>query len=262
MDTDDQEDPKADVVTDVSDFLLRYKAVLLATLAKDIQIHDENLDLRGVSKKSESEMLLMGEELLLSQCEKSAGHSSSILSSCLEVLVKQKIVSVKGVLQWILSPDDETKMKTLALHGWWNLASLAVRLAIDEFVSNKISLTDSDGGDISMIIDTVGDDEGGDVATPSARRIKKVMDFVSPLLGFASDSVSALLRELNDDKKLTHYEVDLKEGLKFLFRSITSHTISILAADELVKAAAENHIIEVEAGVAKCGFDEMLVSAL
>lgn len=263
MDDDDQEDLlNVDIVADVTDFLMRYKPVLLACLAKDIKIHDENLDLRGVSKKIESEMVLMGEEYILSQCQKVAGFSTSILTSCLEVLVKQKIVSAKGVLQWIFSSEDEKRIEALASHGWWTFASLAVRLAIDDFVSDRITLMESDGGDISMIIDTGGDGEGGNAGTPSARRIKKVTDFISPLLGFASDRVHALLRPSQDDKNLTHFEADLKEGLKFLIRSITSYTILTLTEDETVKKTAENPALEVETWVAKCSFDEKLLAAL
>ena len=87
-------------------------------------------------------------------------------------------------------------------------------------------------------------------------------DFISPLLGFASDRVHALLRPSQDDKNLTHFEADLKEGLKFLIRSITSYTILTLTEDETVKKTAENPALEVETWVAKCSFDEKLLAAL
>ena len=261
-DETEDEDPKADIVSDITDFLSRYKSVLLAAMAKDIQIHDENLDLRGVSKKSEREMVLTGEVYILMQCQKVTGFSPVILSTCVEVLVKQKVVSADGVLQWMLGGEDQKIIEALASHGWWNLASTAIRHAMDDFVSDRIALMESDGGDISMIIDTGVDDEGGNVGTPSARRMKKVIDFVSPLLEYASGRVHALCVHSKNPQKLSHHEVDLKEGLKYLFRSITSHTNSTLKEDDTVRATTDSPQVEVETYMAKCAFDEKLLSGL
>ena len=263
-DDDDEDDLKVDVVPDITDHLIRYKGVLLATMAKDIQVHEENLDLRGESKLNESELILMGEEYILAQCHKLAGYSSATLTTCIEVLVREKIVSAKGVLRWTLGADGGMGNESLASHGWWNFASLAVHVAIDDLVSDRISLMDSDGADISMIIDSGRDDEVGNSGTPSARRLKKVTDFVYPFLQYASDRVKSLLSELKEDKKLLHYEADLKEGLKFFVRYVSYHVTSALKKDDTVKETTElgGPTLQVETWVAKCAFDDCIASAL
>lgn len=252
------------MITDITDYLKRFKSVILASMAKDIQVHEVNLDLRGESKKSESEMVLMGEEYILRICDNLAGFSSPLFKTCIELLMKQKIVSAKGVLRWIFGADGERGNEALASHGWWNMASTAIRLAIDDFISDRIALMDSDGTDIGMIIDTGGDDEGGNSGTPSARRMKKVTEFVSPLLQYASERVHTLLKLLKEEKKLSHYEADLKEGLKILVRSIIAHLVTTLKDDDTVKATTElgGPSLEVETWVAKCAFDESMLAAL
>lgn len=263
-DEDDEEDPKVDVVTDITDYLVRYKPVLLATMAKDIQVHDENLDLRGESKKSESELILMGEEYMLLQCQKLTGYSSATLTTCVEVLAKEKIVSVKGVLRWLLGAEGGKGNESIASRGWWNYASLALHLAVDDLASDKISLMDGDGSDIGMIIDSRKDDGDGNSGTPSSRRIKMVTDFVSPLLQYASDRVKAILGELKDEKELSHFEADLKEGLKFFIRSVSRHIVSILKQDDIIKETTElgGPLLEVETWVTKCAYNEVIADTI
>jgi hypothetical protein len=258
MDTDEYvEDPKADVITDTMECLTRYKSVVLAALARDIQVYEENLDLQGESKKNESELMLLGDSYVLGQCQKIASYSSTILSMCLEFLVSSKVVSPKGVLQWILGSDGDEFNRELVANGWWNFATLAMRFAIDDFVNSKTRLFESDIGAIGMI-DDGGVDEGGP-NTPSLLRMKTLTDFVSPLLQYASDRIRSLLQDLKDDGKLSHYEADLKEGLKFFVRSVTVHAKRVLQNDETINGANNNVggvSLNVEKWVAKCAFDD------
>ncbi len=268
MDDHDDDDGKVDVVTDLADYVRRYKVAILAALAKDIQVHEENLDLRGESKKSENDMVLMGEVYVLRLCEKFTAFSSSVFFSCVEVLLRQKIVSAMGVLHWILGSENRgsTSEELCVTHSWWDFASLAVRLSVDNILSDSESLTGADGSEIGMIIDNVGDDDDdNNVGTPSARRMKKVTDFVSPLLLFASKRIhSAIINNGDSKRPLSHLEVDLREGLKYLVRSVSSHVASSLKNDDTVKATAElgGSSLEVEIWVAKCRFDESLLVSL
>jgi len=123
---------------------------------------------------------------------------------------------------------------------------------------------DGDGSDIGMIIDFGTDGEDGNSSTPSVRRIKKVTDFVSPLLQYASDRVKTLLGELKDAKKLSHLEADLKEGLKFFIRSTSRHVISTLKKDDTIKETTElgGSSLEVETWVSKCAYNECIAGAI
>jgi len=255
MDTDeDMEDPKADVVTDTIECLARYRSVLLAALAKDIQVHDENPDRRGESKKTESELMLFGDSYVLGQCQEIASYSSTIFSMCLEFLVSSKVVTAKGVLQWILGSDGEKFNREVIANGWWNFATLAMRLTVDDLLDSKKLLVESDTGTISMAIDAL-ENEGGNPSSPSVMRMKTLTDFVSPLLKFASDRIDLILNDLKDNTKLSHYEADLKEGLKFLVRCVTAHVKKVLENDEMIKGA-NGARGNVDSWVAKCAFDD------
>jgi MIF4G like. len=258
MDTDeDVEDPKADIITDTMECLTRYKALLLAALAKDIKVYEENLNLQGESSKSESELMLLGDSYVLGQCQKIASYSSVTLSMCLEFLVTSKVVSAKGVLQWILGSDGDGFNRELVSNGWWNFATLAMRFAIDDVLNSNTMLVESDMGAIGMTIDGRKDEEENHL-TSSQMRMKTITDFVSPLLQFASDRIGFILHELKEDSKLSHYEADLKEGLKFFVRSVTIYVKKVLQNDEIIKGTNTDVggvSLNVEAWVAKCAFD-------
>jgi len=264
-DTDDYS-PKEDVLTDIVFSLSRYRAVVLATLAKDVQVHEDNLDLRGETKKSETDILLTGEVYVLRQAEKLASYSSVVLQSCVETCVKHKIVSAMGVLWWVLDEGRQTGDDLHLLLGWWKFASLALQIGVDAALSGDGSTVQSlgtDGDDIGMIIDTGGDDGGGGASAglPSARRMKVATDYAAPLLNYASTRVRQLLADYANGrpegsrtKKMLPVEVDLVEGLKYLIRSTSGHIISVLKTDSVVKATTEfgGAVIEVENWVAKC----------
>jgi len=264
---------KEDVLTDIVDALSRYRSVIMATLAKDVQVHEENLDLRGETKKSEIDILLTGEVYVLRQCEKLASYSSVVLQSCVETCVKQKIVSVMGVLWWVLDEGNNRPTSDDDMHvvlGWWKLASSALQIGVDGVLSSSLSAVQSLGtdGGIGMIIDSGGDGIGdANAGLPSARRMKVVTDYAGPLLNYASSRVNKILTNDDQDsnsgtaisskpkkKQMLPVEVDLVEGLKYLIRSTSSYIISALKSDLVVKATTEfgGAVIEVENWVAKC----------
>eukprot|EP00554_Chaetoceros_debilis_P007330 CAMPEP_0194076708 /NCGR_PEP_ID=MMETSP0149-20130528/3472_1 /TAXON_ID=122233 /ORGANISM="Chaetoceros debilis, Strain MM31A-1" /LENGTH=1301 /DNA_ID=CAMNT_0038757541 /DNA_START=123 /DNA_END=4025 /DNA_ORIENTATION=- len=242
------DDGKSDDATDIADYFKRYKPAILAAMAKDIQAHEENLDLRGESKENESDMILLGEVYVLNLCENFTTFSSSLFLSCLETLLQEKIISAMGVLRWVLG--HESVINSTVPQGWWNFVSLSIRMSVDNDLSEDVSPMGTDGSDIGMIIDHGGGDDnesGNNAGTPSARRMKKVTDLVSPLLQFVSARVHSTLvaaaaagdTTTTTQKKLPHLIVDLREGLKYVIRSVSAHVVSTLKDDETVRATAE-----------------------
>jgi hypothetical protein len=239
--TDDEfiENPKEDIITDMIDLVDRYKSVILSCLAKDIQVFEENLDLRGETKVSSEDMLHMGESFILCQCEKICAFSYSIFSACVECFIRNKIISPKGVLMWCLGSNTTKRGAGSIGRSWWNIASFAVCLGVDNLLSESHSKLTAD---IGMIIDTVGDDESDEnMGTASARQIKKVNDFLVPLLQFASSQVNSSNQSNSTvtQKSINHSEADMKEGLKFLLRSTLNHAALSLRNDEIVKTSAD-----------------------
>eukprot|EP01083_Nonionella_stella_P253597 872456_1 len=259
------DDGKSDDATDIADYFKRYKPAILAAMAKDIQAHEENLDLRGESKENESDMILLGEVYVLNLCENFTTFSSSLFLSCLETLLQEKIISAMGVLRWVLGHESVITSTTVP-QGWWNFVSLSIRMSVDNDLSEDVSPMGTDGSDIGMIIDHGGGDDsesGNNAGTPSARRMKKVTDLVSPLLEFVSARVHSTLAAAaatttgdttsTAQKKLPHLNVDLREGLKYVIRSVSAYVTSTLKDDETVRATAElgGSSLEVENWVAK-----------
>ena len=155
-----EDDGKEDVLTDVGDAILRYRPVILATVARDVQVHEENLDLRGETKKDEGDMLIMGEMYILRQFETVLFYSRTVFNSFIEILVKHQIVSGMAVLRWALGDNMKDGDGSNLVFGWWNFASLAIRVYITNILSGNGVESGGFGpdGDIGMIIDSGGDD--------------------------------------------------------------------------------------------------------
>jgi hypothetical protein len=251
-----------DTLNDIEEILGRYKPILLATMTKDIQVHEEALDFQGEAKKNEGDILLAGETNILRQLQNVVSYSNVHLQFCVESCVRQGIVSAKSVISWVLgefSPEISNSA-TKILPGWWNLVSPALRAGVASLLSdddtNPSSLNAD--GDIGMIIDRGEVGDTTDTKTPSIRRMKKVTDFVTSLLNHASTLVDQLLNEIKsaDSKAFTHAEADLQEGLKYLSRSTKLHIATVLKKDSIVAGTNElgGAEVEVENWLAKCDF--------
>ena len=234
-------DPKEDVVTDIGDILPRYKTVILAAIAQDIRIQEENLDLQGETKKSESDMILSGEIFVLRQCESVLSYSTVILKSCIEVLVSNEVVSPKSVICWSIGGyEPETHLLNPIASGWWNFASSAVHIGLNKSMSHSGASGDMLSSDVGMIIDTGGDgDDDAKAATPSIRRMNSAIDYIKPLLRFTSHRIQKYFESTDLAETMTHEKADLSEGLKFFSRSLASHVKATLKEDEIVKATTE-----------------------
>ena len=252
-------DPKEDVLTDFGDILQRYKPVILATIAQDIKVHEENLDLRGESKKSESDMMLAAETFILHQCENVTCYSNAILESCVDMFLQNEIVSPKAVVNWSIGGGSDNSTPNPIVSGWWNFATSAARKGLDKLMSTDRSNVESLTGDIGMIIDTGGDEEDAKSATPSIRRMTKATEYMRPLIRFTTNRVSKFLEETYNDGntagKETHASADLKEGLKHFTRSVSSHLRVTLKQDPIVQSTTElgGPSLEVETFLANKG---------
>lgn len=137
---------------------------------------------------------------------------------------------------------------------------MAICQSVNNILNDDSSLVGAEGSEIGMIIDNGGDEEGGDTGTPSVRRMKKVTDFLAPLVNFTQDHIRDITDEIESarEKKtqLSHFEADLNEGKKYMIRSVTLHVTAALKQDETIKATAElgGSSLEVENWVSKCSF--------
>lgn len=252
MDDSEDDDPKSDLVTDITDYIKRYKSAIKLTLAKDREGLEENIDLRGEKKGDSEELSLQGQAYIISQTFSLTNFFVPAFISCLEIFLKEDIVSAKAVLFWILGSDAADIPDV-----WWNYASIAVNVGLEDLLSDKVSTEDQQ--EISMIIDTGRDDEDGSGSTPDSRRIQKATDFVSPLIEYAGQRVSSLIQlHKGCDKFLTHIEADLKEGIKYFVRSVNSNVVKVLKNDFNVRETNELGGSElcVETSIAKLALQE------
>eukprot|EP00560_Eucampia_antarctica_P008290 CAMPEP_0197824908 /NCGR_PEP_ID=MMETSP1437-20131217/2096_1 /TAXON_ID=49252 ORGANISM="Eucampia antarctica, Strain CCMP1452" /NCGR_SAMPLE_ID=MMETSP1437 /ASSEMBLY_ACC=CAM_ASM_001096 /LENGTH=503 /DNA_ID=CAMNT_0043424713 /DNA_START=31 /DNA_END=1542 /DNA_ORIENTATION=- len=259
-DDDDTWKDQEDVLAEIHDALQRYRPVILATLAKDMQAHEENLQLKGVEEdhqqQQEGTLSLLGEISILQQVSQITSYSPHVIfTSCLEYLIQTQIVSTMAVFKWLLQheistkQDDDDKNKNSTFSNvWWNYASMALRVGIITNVTKDTddhAVTAADDLDIGMVIDTVGvkeDDDAKDITmdedvSPSLDRMKKVIQYSTPLIQYAAQRVCTMLIELNHNfftikgknrknkKQMLPLEVDLVEGFKHLIRS-TWHQIN------------------------------------
>jgi len=265
---DDDDDMAEDALTDVVNSFSRYKAVILATLAKDILIYQESLDLRG-EMKSTDDTQHMGEVYILRQCEKFSCYSTVLLESCVETCVKHEIVSGMGVLWWVLDErnNNESENECNISPQWYKFASLALRIGVRNILSSgstveSLGTGGGPGGEIGMIIDSGGSKYGNlaSTETPSTKIMKKVTDYAAPLLNYVVSRVDKLLDNMSNvgRKRMLPLEVDLQEGLKYLVRTALSYIISSLKNDPIVKSSINEQSggstveVEVEKWVAKC----------
>mmetsp|Transcript_4229 Transcript_4229/g.6472 ORF Transcript_4229/g.6472 Transcript_4229/m.6472 type:complete len:636 (-) Transcript_4229:221-2128(-) len=244
----------ADVLTDICDVVGRYRPVVLATLARDVQVHEENMDLRGEVKKDEGDMLLMGEVYILRQVEGMASYSAIMLESIVNRMIRNRIVGGMAVLRWGLGERggggvNDGDDGSAVLPRWHALSSAAVQIGIEIALSDSGSGGDPTGSgfgagdDIGMIIDGGGDDADGTDGASSAlsRRMKKIMTYVGPIVQHTAQRVCHLLVKAHerhsDDikykKKLSPLQVDLVEGMKQFISSVQHHVIAAMGKEDL-----------------------------
>jgi len=244
-DTVNIDDNKTDVLANIEYSLYRYRPVLLATLARDIQIHEESLELRGEDKKDEAFMLVSGEIYVLRLVESIVNFFPTVIHSCVEILLKHEIVSSIAVLQWVLGDNMIDKSELFNVHSWWNFAILVVQndtikaLAVNK---NDDSIIDETESDVKMILDTTVDDRKDVIIKENAclLRMKKVTDHIFPLIEFSCNRIQKLIEThcTKEQKDLIPLEVDLREGLKYFIKSTIHHVAYQLKNDDIIMKAS------------------------
>jgi hypothetical protein len=202
-----------DVLTLLKDNLGRYKSVIIGVVAKD---------LTGIEDSSES--LSFADILILQQIESSTVYSRSILEACIQTLVTHKIVRIDNILKWLLCDCMNDGQSTVVLR-WWELASLSIQFGMHEIITSV-----SSDGSTDMIVDDTQDEN----LSENMKKVKRVLDFLDPLLLYTFRRVCTLLNtytsavDTGKRNKLTSGQVDLIEGYKYLLCGIHSGFVSTL----------------------------------
>ena len=242
MEEEDLDEATEDVVVDAVEAIGRYKPVVLAAMARDLQVYEEG---QALSDLNESDMLLMGEIQVLRQTEAMASYSQSVLEAYVGALVQNRVVTPMAILKWVLGESDVpgaggTTSRAPSVHAsWYQYALQAVRMAA------SMELSD-DGIDGGMIIDRSGEDENDGMnsgESAAIQRTNKAISAVTPLLKYASVRVCNILASTDehDRKKVRPLEADLIDGLKMLVSVVPSQMRSILTNDKtLVEGATDS----------------------
>jgi len=279
MQQDDSYDDSVDILTKIGDAVSTYKSVILASIGKDAEIHEENVNLRGQLNRQtdngdddksshEDNVIHSGEAYLLSQLADLVSHSSSLLESLVKMLLKNGIVSDMSILFWILDDvshsltviagdDGESNHVNLQeeemnlVPGWWNFASMAMKNSV--MMGMESNSENPNDGDISMIIETGAHDTAGETGSmaieesPASRRMKKVAGRVLPLITYANDRIQVTIGGLDKTKnKVTPLEVDLSEGFKHFLRASISYIAYALKRDIIVTQTTQYNASEIE----------------
>jgi hypothetical protein len=203
-----------DVLVMLTENLVRYRPLLLGTLARDAESNDDTADLQGEAKTPESEQLAIGESFLLKQLENGLQYSHVLLENCVSCVVENEIASSKAVLYWALGSDGNNKNAPSLVKRWWDLARIAIRIDVEKAL-DSVDTQDKEppGG---MVIDRGdADDANQNRKSTSARKMDAIVLRINPVVQYMTKRVCTLLHEFDDGKnKLSPGMVDLVEGLK------------------------------------------------
>ena len=252
MEEEDLDEATEDVVVDATEAIGRYKPVVRAAMARDLQVYEEG---QASSDLNESDMLLMGEIQVLRKTEALASYSQSVLEAYVGALVQNRVVTPMAILRWVLGESDMSAAggtATPSVHAsWYQYAFQAVRMAASmESSDNGVS-----GG---MIIDRSGEDENDGMDSDESaviQRANKIISAVAPLLKYAAVRVCNILAgaDEHDRKKVKPMEADLIDGLKMLLTVVPSQIRSILTNDKtLVDGATESKSSTVAKDIESC----------
>lgn len=185
------EDPDPDPMSKILESLVRYKALLIGTIA-----HDSRDDANGD---------VSTEIFLLEQIAKATTYSHTLLAACVASLLDGEVVSANAILRWSLAESGDPGSSHRCVRRWWELALIPVRHIIAKFAEERNPTTSE--------MDT--EEGNGDLG--GVRRAKDALGQIDPLLSYAVQRVCSLLAQhARDTKKLSPREVDLLEGMKLV----------------------------------------------
>ena len=233
MEEENLEEMTDDDLVDVAETVSRYKPVIFAALARDLQAHDEKMDAKGVTKSDEGDMLVMGEVHILRQIAHIASQSQAVLVACVDAFVRDGVVSPMAVFRWALGECDQPTNNIPAaeypvLQNWFRCSAIALYAAIESGISEE-----SEYGE--MIIDRggEGDDEEND-ESPVSKKANKIFKAVAPLLDYATKRVCRLLTEIEESgrNRMKPLEADLVDGMKILVATTQTSIVAALSNDK------------------------------
>jgi len=225
----DESNPE-DVLVMLTENLVRYRPMLLATLARDAESNDEKA---GETAPTGEDQLTAGGAFLLKQLEHGLQYSRVLLESCTTCVIENKIVSGEAVLHWILGVCDR-KDAVVLVKRWWEFANIAVRIGVNDALA-ELDADSQDEESAGMVIDR-GDVPQSDPASESvaARRMSAIVQRTSPVMQHMTKRVCSLLQQADDGKKkLTPDTVDLVEGLKHCVLATKTLVLSKLTEGDL-----------------------------
>ena len=219
-----------DVLMMLAENLVRYRPMLVATLARDAQSNKENADLRGETKASADEQLAIGGVYLLKQLENVLRYSRVLLESCTTCLVENQIVSGEAVMRWTLGDAGDDNGAISLVERWWEFANVAIRIGINDALAGLDSQNEESGG---MVIDHgYAEETCPSSESIASRRMNAIVQRNGLIMQYMAKRVCGLLHQSDEGKKkLTPDMVDMVEGLKHCVVATKTLVLSKLKED-------------------------------
>jgi hypothetical protein len=217
---EDDSSNSEDVLAMLIENFVRYRPMLLATIAHDAK-----------NPTYEDDQLAAGKVFVLNQLESGLRHSRVLLESCVKCLAENDIVSGEMVMRWALG-DNDFKGSTVVVERWWEFAETAVRVGI----ANALSGLDTQSKDnpklFEMDVSPSNEKEDGR-ENLAARRMTAILEQVDPIIRYMIKRVCDLLQQSGDGKrKLTPLDVDLVEGCRLVILAVKSLVLSRLKEED------------------------------
>jgi hypothetical protein len=237
-----------DVLMMLIENFVRYRPVLLATIAHDAQ-----------KQTCKDEQLAAGEMFVLKQLENGLRHSRVLLKGCVTCLVENEVVSSESVMRWALGDDNNGKGTTVIIvPRWWEFAETAVRVGIANALSG-LDIQSKDNQEWGGVVIDRGDEKEeapSGSETVAARRMNAILQQVDPIMQYVTKRVCHHLQQCCDGKrKLTPLAVDLLEGCKLVLLAVKSLVLSRLKEEDSASTPVSNkeaHDLWSQSSV--CGF--------
>lgn len=239
---EEEKDETEDILADLVDAIARFKPVLLAAVARDADAYDS----QASGKVDDDQLLLAGEVSILSEVGSLISvWDPSAISSLLESLLKNQIVSSLSVATWALggSADESANISP----HWWKMVSLAFTYAVTSALS-KVELSKTDlGGGIGMIIDDAAVNDNVVSAEAAADRLNEALNASVPILKFSLERACRLLAITNSQKKIPIVAADLAEGMKRLSRTVLFQLSSKALSPPLTQSNLQKGLMSINA---------------
>jgi hypothetical protein len=198
---------KEDTLSSILTLIDQYKTTISGVKDKDADGLVDGVDLSS------------GDTYMLEQLNLMAFYSRTMMAACVQAFLQHKLVSVEGLLKWLLGDFGAGDATPKVILRWWEISSNAIQQEMTRIVS-LVSSTD-----------TI---ENGQ----SSERTKAVLEFLDPLLSYIVGRVGSILStnfRASKGNRLTPLHVDLVEGFKYIVVEAQGQYISLLRDDSSSK---------------------------